>query len=213
MRVIRRSTCLIVLMLADGLCGSAFTARAANEFPFVRAIPEDVGMDAAKLELARTYTLGWCRQAHRPGTTWMYSEGRPNWLADCLTVAYGRDPPDVMNQRVFEPSGISVGDTRHGGEHDPHWGFNHLGRPQQVGSLNRRPFGAGIHCNVRAMAKIGIYSARSRDRPDEMRDSSLAIASRGFIRTHVVFVGRIAVNTEEEESVAGENQDLCARPR
>jgi CubicO group peptidase (beta-lactamase class C family) len=23
-------------------------------------------------------TRGWCRQAHRPGTTWMYSDGGPN---------------------------------------------------------------------------------------------------------------------------------------
>jgi len=108
-------------------------------------------------------TRGWCRQTNRPGTTWMYSDGGPNWLADCLTVAYGRDLLDVMNERVFEPLGISVGNTPRGGEHDLHWGFNNLDRPRQVSGLHRRPFGAGIHCNVQAMAKIGyLYLRRGR---------------------------------------------------
>lgn len=100
-------------------------------------------------------TRGWCRQTNRPGTTWMYSDGGPNWLADCLTVAYGRDVLDVMNERVFEPLDITVGETPRGGEYDLHWGFNNLDRPQQVSGINRRPFGAGIHCNVQAMAKVG----------------------------------------------------------
>lgn len=108
-------------------------------------------------------TRGWCPQINRPGTTWMYSDGGPNWLADCLTVAYGRDLLNVMNERVFEPLGITVGDTPRGGEHDLHWGFNNLDRPQRVSGINRRPFGAGIHCNVQAMAKIGyLYLRRGR---------------------------------------------------
>jgi len=100
-------------------------------------------------------TKGWCRQVNRPGTSWMYSDGGPNWLADCLTVANGRDLLDVMNERVFKPLGITVGETPRGGEHDLHWGFNNLDRPHQLNGINRRPFGAGIHCNVQAMAKIG----------------------------------------------------------
>jgi CubicO group peptidase (beta-lactamase class C family) len=108
-------------------------------------------------------TRGWCRQAHRPGTSWMYSDGGPNWLADCLTVVYGLDLLDVMNERVFRPLAISVGDEPRGGQHDLHWGFNNLDRPRQVDSINRRPFGAGIHCNVQAMAKIGeLYLRRGK---------------------------------------------------
>jgi CubicO group peptidase (beta-lactamase class C family) len=68
-----------------------------------------------------------------------------------------------MNERVFEPLGISVGDAPRGGEHDLHWGFNNLDRPQQLMGIKRRPFGAGIHCNVQAMAKIGyLYLQRGR---------------------------------------------------
>jgi CubicO group peptidase (beta-lactamase class C family) len=67
-------------------------------------------------------TRGWCRQLKRPGTAWIYSDGGPNWLADCLTVAYGRDLLEVMTERVFRPLGITVGETPTGGDHDLHWG-------------------------------------------------------------------------------------------
>jgi len=108
-------------------------------------------------------TRGWCRQLKPPGTAWMYSDGGPNWLADCLTVAYGRDLLEVMNGRVFQPLGITVGETPCGGDHDLHWGFNYLDRPQQLNGINRRPFGAGIDCNVQAMAKIGqLYLRQGR---------------------------------------------------
>lgn len=105
-------------------------------------------------------TRGWCRQLHRPGTTWIYSDGGPNWLADCLTMAYQRDLLEVMTERVFRPLGISVGDTPAGGEHDLHWGFNKLDRPRQLQGINRRPLGAGIHANVEAMARIGYLYLR-----------------------------------------------------
>ena len=108
-------------------------------------------------------TRGWCRQLYRPGTTWAYSDGGPNWLADCLTVAYGRDLLEVMGERVFTPLGITVGETQQGGDHDLYWGFNNLDRPRQLNGINRRPFGAGIHANVAAMAKIGsLYLHRGK---------------------------------------------------
>ncbi len=90
----------------------------------------------------------------------MSSDGGPNWLADCLTMAYGRDLLAIMNERVFQPLDITVGDTPTGGDHDLHWGFNYLDRPQQLNGINRRPFGAGIHCNVTAMAKMGYLYLR-----------------------------------------------------
>jgi len=125
-------------------------------------------------------TRGWCQQLHRPGTAWMYSDGGPNWLADCLTTAYGRDLLEVMNERVFEPLAISVGETSRGGEHDLHWGFNDLDRPRQIQGLNRRPFGAGIHCNVEAMAKLGsLYLQRGRWRGKQILPETFVSLATG----------------------------------
>lgn len=69
----------------------------------------------------------------------------------------------MTNKRVFGPLGITIGDTSRGGVHDLHWGFNNLDRPHQLNGINRRPFGAGIHCNVQAIAKIGyLYLRRGK---------------------------------------------------
>lgn len=39
----------------------------------------------------------------QPGSHWIYSDGGPNWLADCLTTVYGRDLEELMFERVFTP--------------------------------------------------------------------------------------------------------------
>ena len=103
---------------------------------------------------------GWCKQYFEPGTGWHYSDGGTNWLADCLTTAYGMDLQDLMIDRVFSPLGITVGKERYGGE-DLWWGYNKRGN--EINGLNRRPFSAGIFANVQAMAKIGyLYLRRGR---------------------------------------------------
>lgn len=99
-------------------------------------------------------TRGWAELRFEPGTGWLYSDGGTNWLADCLTVAYKRDLLDLMTERVFEPLEITVGDNRNGDE-DLFWGFNNLDRPKEINGIPCRPFNAGIHANVQAMAKIG----------------------------------------------------------
>ncbi|MBZ0256378.1 serine hydrolase, partial [bacterium] len=43
----------------------------------------------------------------KPGTQWHYSDGGPNWLAECLTLIYQRDLSDFMFERVFTPIGIT----------------------------------------------------------------------------------------------------------
>jgi len=104
-------------------------------------------------------TRGWCELRFEPGTGWLYSDGGTNWLADCLTVAYKRDLLDLMIERVFKPLEITVGDNRDDNA-DLFWGFNNLDRPREIDGIPRRPFNAGIHANVQAMAKIGYLHLR-----------------------------------------------------
>ena len=94
---------------------------------------------------------GFGRLLHDPGTTWHYSDGGPNWLADCLTHAYGRDLDALMFDRVFGPIGIARDDLR--------WRKNQY-RPQALDGVPRREFGAGIHANVDAMARLGLLYLR-----------------------------------------------------
>ena len=86
-----------------------------------------------------------------PGTQWHYSDGGPNWLAECLTLVYGRDLNDVMFERVFTPIGIRKEDIR--------WRFNQY-RPREINGIVRREFGAGFSANVDAMARIGYLYLR-----------------------------------------------------
>ncbi len=86
-----------------------------------------------------------------PGTKWHYSDGGPNWLAECLTLLYRRDLNDVLFDRVFTPIGIEKSDLR--------WRA-HSYRPKQLDGIARREFGSGFHANVNAMARIGYLYLR-----------------------------------------------------
>ncbi|HSI65368.1 MAG TPA: serine hydrolase, partial [Candidatus Saccharimonadia bacterium] len=81
-----------------------------------------------------------------PGTKWHYSDGGPNWLAECLTLDYGRDLDAVMWERVFTPIGIQKGDIR--------W-RTHAYRPKEINGIPRREFGSGFTANVQAMTRLG----------------------------------------------------------
>jgi len=89
---------------------------------------------------------GYATLLFEPGTAWAYSDAGPNWLADCLTIAYRQDLKDLMFDRVFAPLGISSSDLN--------WRDNAY-REDSIKGIKRREFGSGIKANVKAMAKIG----------------------------------------------------------
>ncbi len=90
----------------------------------------------------------------RPGTQWHYSDGGPNWLAECVTLAYQRDIEELMFERVFTPIGVT--------NKDLHW-RKHAYRPHTIAGVMRREFGSGVHANVDAMARLGyLYLRRGR---------------------------------------------------
>lgn len=82
----------------------------------------------------------------RPGSHWFYSDSGPNWLAECITLAYRRDVDELMFERVFTPIGITRADLV--------WRQNSY-RAKEIEGLMRREFGAGISTDVNALARIG----------------------------------------------------------
>jgi CubicO group peptidase (beta-lactamase class C family) len=89
---------------------------------------------------------GYSALLFTPGTRWSYSDGGPNWLADCLTVAYDQDLNDLLFEHVFTPIGISSTDLT--------WRSNAY-REDTIAGIKRRELGAGISANVDALARIG----------------------------------------------------------
>ncbi|MCA9052277.1 MAG: serine hydrolase [Planctomycetaceae bacterium] len=86
-----------------------------------------------------------------PGAKWRYSDGGPNWLAECITLAYQQDVDQLMFDRVFTPLGITRNDLV--------WRKNAY-RDPSIAGIPRREFGSGISANVDAMARIGLLYLR-----------------------------------------------------
>ncbi len=101
---------------------------------------------------------GYTELLFEPGTKWSYSDGGPNWLAECVTLVYKRDLQELMFERVFGPIGIR--------ESDLAW-RNNAYREQKINGIMRREFGSGIHANVDAMARIGYLYLRGGKWKDE----------------------------------------------
>jgi CubicO group peptidase (beta-lactamase class C family) len=86
-----------------------------------------------------------------PGTKWAYSDGGPNWLAECITLTYRKDIQELLFDRIFNHLGIGRGDLR--------WRTNQY-RDAKIDGIERREFGSGVHANVDAMARIGYLYLR-----------------------------------------------------
>ena len=105
-----------------------------------------------------------------PGTKWHYSDGGPNWLAECLTLVYGGDLNEIMFERVFTPIGITPADVV--------WRL-HAYRPHRINGVTRREFGSGFSANVNAMARIGyLYLREGRWNGKEILPSEFIHAIR-----------------------------------
>ncbi|HUE69596.1 MAG TPA: serine hydrolase [Pirellulaceae bacterium] len=94
---------------------------------------------------------GYTKLVFEPGTKWLYSDGGPNWLAECVTLAYRRDVDELMFERIFTPLGIT--------RRDLVWRKNSY-REKQIDGIERREFGSGISASVDAMARVGYLYLR-----------------------------------------------------
>ena len=88
----------------------------------------------------------------QPGTTWAYTDGGVNWLADVLTNVYGQDLSALAFNRIFTQLGLTSSDLQ--------W-RDHAYRPDLLNGVKRREFGSGISANVDALARIGYLMLRA----------------------------------------------------
>jgi CubicO group peptidase (beta-lactamase class C family) len=94
---------------------------------------------------------GYTALLFAPGTKWSYSDGGPNWLAECLTLTYKQDLNTLMWNRVFTPIGIPAAELS--------WRSNAY-RPDTIGGVKNREFGSGISASVNALARLGLLHLR-----------------------------------------------------
>lgn len=94
---------------------------------------------------------GYEKLLFEPGTKWSYSDGGPNWLAECVTLAMGQDIESLMFERILTPIGVTKDDL--------HW-RRHQYRDPTIDGIRRCEFGSGVHANVDAMARIGLLYLR-----------------------------------------------------
>jgi len=114
---------------------------------------------------------GYKKLIFAPGTKWSYSDGGPNWLAECITLEYRRDVAELLFERVFTPLGI--------GRDDLTWRRNAY-RDAAIDGIPRREFGSGVSANVDAMARIGyLYLRKGQWRGQQVLPSEfVAVASQ-----------------------------------
>ena len=147
------------LAIADGKMG--LRDRVVQHHPTF-ALPPDSNKSTGWIERITIRNLatqtagfekpgGYTKLVFSPGTKWSYSDGGPNWLAECVTLAYGCDVDQLMFRRVFTRLGI--------GRDDLLWRRNAY-RDAKINGMMRREFGSGIHANVDAMARIGYLYLR-----------------------------------------------------
>ena len=127
----------------------------------------------------------------KPGTAWAYTNGGANWLADCITLAYGQDLETLMFEHVFIPLGIKSLDLT--------W-RNNMYREKTMNGIKRREFGSGISANVDAMARIGYLYLRGG------RWNGQQIIPRSFVdlvRTTAHGIAGLPVVNDEKNRFSG----------
>lgn len=100
-------------------------------------------------------TGGYGRLLFEPGTTWHYSDGGLNWLADVLTTVYAQDLQQLFAARVWPVLGINERD-------DIQWRRPETGmrREPRPNGLVHREFASGFVANMNTLARVGLLYLR-----------------------------------------------------
>jgi CubicO group peptidase (beta-lactamase class C family)/PKD repeat protein len=100
--------------------------------------------------------MGYPALVATPNTTFVYSDGGLNWLADVLTTVYAQDLRTLLDTRVWNVLGLSGGQL---GD-DIRWRDDQSGRTPLASGLPRRELASGMTANVNAMARVGLLFLR-----------------------------------------------------
>jgi CubicO group peptidase (beta-lactamase class C family) len=151
---------MLGLAVKDNLL--ALTDLAQSHYPAVGANPSTNTATGWLGEITVrdlvTHTAGFDKRSgyvdilFQPGTTWAYSDGGVNWLADTLTVVNQADLFPILRSRILDPLGVPPAqldwtESRH--------------RDLLVEGLPRREFNSSIFLSADAMARLGYLSLRN----------------------------------------------------
>jgi CubicO group peptidase (beta-lactamase class C family) len=116
---------------------------------------------------------------YRPGTTWLYSDGGLNWLAEVLTAVFGEDLAKELGTRVWTTLGLNstFGPAGGGSTSDIHWRDN-AHRNQEGIVPHNRELASGMFANANAMARVGLLFLRKGVWANDQR-----ILSESFVKT------------------------------
>jgi len=155
--------------------------RAVTHIPEIETRPiENASNGAGSITLLQlaTHTAGFEKVGgfgqivDPPGTTWRYSDGGLNWLADALTSNYTQDLNALFASRLYPVIGITkMSDAGPGAGtgNDIFWRRNAFRRdtdgdgdpaPRPIPGLEYREFASGLFINVNAMSRIGLLYLR-----------------------------------------------------
>jgi CubicO group peptidase (beta-lactamase class C family) len=146
---------LLCLALQDGRV--ALSARAATYMSGFGTPPTE-NLQRAQLvtiQQLATHTAGFAKPGgfiailYDPGTTFAYSDGGANWLADVLTIRFQKDLAVLFRDRI----GVKIGSVIT-------WRAN-LYRPTTLSNVARREFGSGIGASADDLARLGLLLLRN----------------------------------------------------
>jgi CubicO group peptidase (beta-lactamase class C family) len=151
----------------DGLVAIGDTA--ISHIPYIGNPPGgDARLAAITILQLATHTAGFKKDGgylgldYTPGTTWLYSDGGLNWLADLLTNVFAQDLNAVISARVWANLGLNNnGDVNN--FDDVEWRSN-LQRPTPppgAPAVPHRELSSGMSMNANAMARVGLLFLRN----------------------------------------------------
>lgn len=151
------------LALDDGLI--SMSDLASDKLPGFGQPPatnDPEWLSAITIQQLATHTAGFEKAQsdpdllYEPGTTWSYSDGALNWLADILTNVFAQDLRDVLTARVWTQLGVNLPS----GFDDVEWRTNRS-RPTELNGITTRELSSGMNINANAMARVGLLYLRN----------------------------------------------------